>query len=376
MIRISVVIPALNAEKTIRSCLESVFNQTIPHETYEIIVVDNGSTDATAEIIHSFPAISIYEPKRNRGTARNAGIRAAKGDLIAFLDADMRIDPSWLETMAQCFTSQSIGGVQSLIRLNRSYPEGGDLEFQLGSFFHLPFIFSGACMFRKTALIDGGLFSEDLYRHEDTDLSWKVLRAGWIFVSTKEAVAETGVPNSLSLSSEFQMGAGMAQILYRWRKFLGVHYATGLVRAIQTWAKGWKPDVTLPPHTSFCRFILRALSLSISAPFIPLLGFQAQTASKPMPPLHLHDEKNTYRWHSGTRIAFTHDAVRLIQIEDHSLLILQGSGYDFFWELVHAEFEWEKALASLQHRFPSAEDIREDFIELRASLLESGIITP
>ena len=87
-ISISAVIPAYNAEKYIARTLNSVLSQTVP--VCEIIVVDDGSTDATAEVVRSFgEAVTlIQQPNAGVSAARNTGIQAAKGDWIAFLDAD------------------------------------------------------------------------------------------------------------------------------------------------------------------------------------------------------------------------------------------------------------------------------------------------
>jgi len=86
---VSVVIPAYNAERFIRRSLESVLRQT--YENIEVLVSDDGSTDGTASVVKSYtdPRVRYsYQPNRGQGPARNVGIRQAKGEYIAFLDAD------------------------------------------------------------------------------------------------------------------------------------------------------------------------------------------------------------------------------------------------------------------------------------------------
>jgi len=85
---VSVIIPAYNSEKFIRRAIDSVLAQT--HPAAEIIVVDDGSTDNTGEIVQSYgpPVQYLHQENAGPGAARNAGIRAARGDWIAFLDHD------------------------------------------------------------------------------------------------------------------------------------------------------------------------------------------------------------------------------------------------------------------------------------------------
>jgi glycosyltransferase involved in cell wall biosynthesis len=101
--KISVVIPAYNAEQYIRTAIESCLNQT--YAPIEIIVVDDGSTDGTAAVAESFPSpVRAVRLPENMGlsTARNRGVQASTGDWIAFLDADDWFLPDKLERQRRC----------------------------------------------------------------------------------------------------------------------------------------------------------------------------------------------------------------------------------------------------------------------------------
>lgn len=101
---ISIVIPAFNASKTILQTLQSCIDQTC--KPYEIIVVDDCSTDNTAEIIRQFPyPVILLIQKTNQGpaSARNVGWNYATGDIITFLDADDTFHPKKLETISKTF---------------------------------------------------------------------------------------------------------------------------------------------------------------------------------------------------------------------------------------------------------------------------------
>ncbi len=96
---VSVIIPVYNGERTLQKCLNSVLNQT--YKNYEIIVVDNNSTDKTKDIIKEFQSKNkkvkyLFEPKRGRAIARNLGIRNVKSSIIVMTDADCIVPEDWI----------------------------------------------------------------------------------------------------------------------------------------------------------------------------------------------------------------------------------------------------------------------------------------
>jgi peptidoglycan/xylan/chitin deacetylase (PgdA/CDA1 family)/GT2 family glycosyltransferase len=99
---VSVVIPAYNEEIYLLSCLESIKNQDYAGE-YEVIVVDNASTDNTAKIARDWGAKVVYESKRSPACARQKGTEVAKGKIIAFIDADTKAPTHWLSTIVWRF---------------------------------------------------------------------------------------------------------------------------------------------------------------------------------------------------------------------------------------------------------------------------------
>jgi peptidoglycan/xylan/chitin deacetylase (PgdA/CDA1 family)/GT2 family glycosyltransferase len=99
---VSVVIPAYNEENYLPTCLESIVKQDYAGE-YEIIVVDNASTDDTAQIAHDWGAKVIYEGKRSPARARQKGAEVATGEIIAFIDADTQAPTCWLSAFVSRF---------------------------------------------------------------------------------------------------------------------------------------------------------------------------------------------------------------------------------------------------------------------------------
>lgn len=102
--RISIIIPCLNEEANIGPCLQSLVQQSMALHQYEILVVDGGSTDATGHLVRQMaeqqPAIRlVVEPTKGTAAGRNSGIKASRGQLIAFIDADCEAPAEWLATL-------------------------------------------------------------------------------------------------------------------------------------------------------------------------------------------------------------------------------------------------------------------------------------
>lgn len=115
-ISISVVIPALNEDQEIEKCLQSLRNQSF--SAFEIIVVDNGSTDDTVAVAHRFGCRVVHEARRGISYARQRGFDAAYGKIIASTDADTITPPDWLFIIYKSFAEDpECVGVYGTIRL-------------------------------------------------------------------------------------------------------------------------------------------------------------------------------------------------------------------------------------------------------------------
>lgn len=201
---ISFIIPAYNSEKTIKACVESI-QQSASISGFEIIVVNNNSSDRTGEIAEALGVKVLFVAERNRSKARNAGIHNARFPLIAFIDADVKLDPLWAISLSQLFSNPEVSGAQGAI-----VPEGDGEHPSLhifrykfsswktwGTFNSLnimssstPLINTAACMYRKDILLAVGGFDEDLIRHEDNDLSKRVALTGKHFATSEQAIAK------------------------------------------------------------------------------------------------------------------------------------------------------------------------------------------
>lgn len=114
MPRLSVIIPVRDGERQLAACLAAVCPSPSP-AAWEVIVVDDGSTDATAAVAARFPCRLLRQPHRGVAAARNAGIDAARAPLLLFLDADVRLHPGMLELVTDWFdTTPSLAVLQGI----------------------------------------------------------------------------------------------------------------------------------------------------------------------------------------------------------------------------------------------------------------------
>lgn len=98
---VSVVVPFQNVARYIEHCLEALLSQTYPRESSEIIMVDNNSTDGSAEIVGRYPQVRLLrQPKPGAYAARNRGVAESGGEIVAFTDSDCAPEADWLEEIA------------------------------------------------------------------------------------------------------------------------------------------------------------------------------------------------------------------------------------------------------------------------------------
>ena len=111
---VTVIIPVHNEEKDIKACIKSVLNQD--YKRIEIIVVDDGSTDKTGEIVRKYKQVKLlYQEHRGPGEARNLGARKAKGKILVLIDADMILFPDYVEKLVKpVIENKALGTIESI----------------------------------------------------------------------------------------------------------------------------------------------------------------------------------------------------------------------------------------------------------------------
>jgi glycosyltransferase involved in cell wall biosynthesis len=205
--KLSIIIPAYNEEDYISQCLTSVIREK--NESggdVEIIVVNNGSRDKTKEIASSFAGVKVVdEPAKGLISARQAGFRAATGDLIAYLDADSMLTPGWIDQAFKAFNNDpemvSLSGPVKFYDMSRAfnlltstfyyvnYPYYLFIRF----FFKKGLIQGANFILRRSALERiGGFNPEFIFWGEDTDLARRLSRVGKVTFSPTLLVLTSG----------------------------------------------------------------------------------------------------------------------------------------------------------------------------------------
>lgn len=194
--RVSVVVPAYNAAETLPLCLAALTRQDFPAADYEVIVIDDGSTDATAEIARAAGVRVLSQANAGPAAARNAGISAANGEIILFTDADCEPIIDWIAQMAAPLADPSVAGVKGSYRTHQGavvarlaqceFEERYDRQARLPT---IDFVDSYAAAFRAVVLREAGGF-DPAFRyanHEDVDLSYRLAHLGHKLVFNRRA---------------------------------------------------------------------------------------------------------------------------------------------------------------------------------------------
>lgn len=205
-IRVSVIIPALNEEAMIGKCLESLTQSSYPPDRFEVILVDNGSSDRTLEIARSFATrlqlTILQQPGVSISALRNMGATIAKGEVLAFLDADCSVPANWIENATLNLTPDSAG----VIGGNYAVPDNptwlARTWFQVanaprdGEVTYVP---SGNMLMKRSTFVRIGGFNEAIKTSEDCELCSRARGEGFsVRETTALSVVHWSTPQTLA----------------------------------------------------------------------------------------------------------------------------------------------------------------------------------
>ncbi len=251
--RVSVVVCTYNGSRTIRDCLKGLGRLEYPD--YEVIVVDDGSTDRTAAIAREYDCRLISTENRGLASARNVGLAAARGEIVAYLDDDASPDPRWLTYLAATFMTTShaaVGGPNIAPPGDGPIAEcvarapGGPVHVLLTDreAEHIP----GCNMAFRRACLEaiGGFDPQFRVAGDDVDVCWRLQERGWTLGFSPAAMVWHHRRNSLRGYWKQQVGYGRAEAMLerKWpEKYNGpghVRWAGHIYGNGQTHALGWR----------------------------------------------------------------------------------------------------------------------------------------
>jgi GT2 family glycosyltransferase len=251
--RVSVVVCSFNGERTIAACCEALLRLDYPD--YEVLVVDDGSTDRTAEIVRGFGFRVLSTENRGLSSARNAGMRAATGEIVAYTDDDAPPDPHWLTYLAWGFLTTehaAIGGPNippprdGLIAGCVAHAPGGPVHVLLSDTVaeHVP----GCNMAVRRRCLEaiGGFDPRYRTAGDDVDVCWRLQELGWTIGFSPAAMVWHHRRSSIRAYWTQQQGYGRAEALLeqKWPEkynslghltWRGRIYGNGITRALTSW---------------------------------------------------------------------------------------------------------------------------------------------
>jgi glycosyltransferase involved in cell wall biosynthesis len=219
---ISIVIPARNEGRRIANCLRSLREQSLASDRYEVIVVDDGSDDDTADVGRQNGARVIRQSRKGTAAARNRGIADARGEIILFTDADCIADPNWVERLSGPLERSAIHGTVGRIVTRQTHWLACFIQAELDERYsrmlqheQVDFINSGNCGFKRSILGAGG-YDESFAWIEDLELSFRLARSGNRMIFVQDAIVAHEHPQKLGvyLRRKFRY-ASFASMLYR-----------------------------------------------------------------------------------------------------------------------------------------------------------------
>ncbi len=239
---VSIIVPVFNEGKVIKESIESLLN--LDYNNYEIIIVNDGSSDNTKQIAESLVGYQqgkqnkvkislINQPNLGKARALNAGIYYSKAEFVLCMDGDSQLSPESLKAAVRHFKDPKIGAVAGNVKvLNRKkfftdlqaleYIEGLNMARSAQSYVRLVNIIPGPIgLFRRAAIEQAGFYSSDTYA-EDADLTLKILAKDWKIYYEPKAISYTQAPVTLQqlLKQRYRWTRGILQSLRKHKKLM------------------------------------------------------------------------------------------------------------------------------------------------------------
>jgi glycosyltransferase involved in cell wall biosynthesis len=193
---VSIIIPAYNEEASLPLCLKSIADLDWPKTHLEVIVIDNGSIDSTCDIARSFGAIVLQDDTKNVSGLRNLGAGHARGDILAFVDADCVVSPDWVACAARYFGDDTVAAWGSAPKIPENATWVQNTWFIVRQkkthVADVDWLESMNLFVAKKVFMKAGGFDESLETCEDVDFSYRVSAYGKIVSDRSIKVVHLG----------------------------------------------------------------------------------------------------------------------------------------------------------------------------------------
>jgi glycosyltransferase involved in cell wall biosynthesis len=272
---ISVIIPAYNAENTIRQCLQALTDQSYPADSYEVIVVDDGSTDGTGGTAQDYAVRYIRQENQGPAAARNNGAQQAGGEIILFTDADCVPDVEWIKEMTNPFDKPEVMAVKGAYRTRQKsvVARFAQLEFEerfgklrKAQSTDMVDTYSAGLRRCKFLEMDGFDTSFPVANNEDTELSYRMSKLGYKMVFNPRAVVyHLSHPDSVCKYARLKFWRGY------WRMVVYKRFPDKMVKDTYT-------PQTLKLQILFLYLTLTLLLLTVAWPYLIYIAVVALVA--------------------------------------------------------------------------------------------------
>lgn len=182
--RISFVITALNSAKTIGDCLDSIFDLDYPKEFMEVIVIDAVSKDTTLQIAEKYQ-VKVFSKPLNAPAAYNYALKIANYNILAFVDADAKVEKDWLKKLVPHLSDPQTAGVSGNIETwNNENPWAKSIGYEMKARYARIKNFTGRVatmnlLLKRSVLEEAGGFDEGFPSQYDTELGFRISRLGY-----------------------------------------------------------------------------------------------------------------------------------------------------------------------------------------------------
>jgi GT2 family glycosyltransferase len=258
---VTVVIPVRNGEATIGDCLAAIVALDYPPDRRGIVVVDNGSTDRTAEIVRRFGLRSIREERRGAVHARNRAIAETKGEILAFVDADCMVTKRWLRELVDALADDTVAAAAGELvayppstAAERYMARRKPLWQQWASARHAPWFLIGNCAIRRSVFDQIGVLDPAfaVVGCEDIELSRRFFDAGLELRYCPRALAfhrHRATARSL-FRQQLRNGRGQSLVQYRYSTTLPWGWQQELAAWLDLARAAWRLTSTVPRRMS------------------------------------------------------------------------------------------------------------------------------